>query len=129
MKKLVLLTMMLFAFVGVAVAQQKAEIKFDKLTHNFGSFSEKDPVQECTFTFTNVGQAPLVINQAVASCGCTVPSYPKAPIKPGEKGEIKITYNGKGKFPGHFKKTITIRTNATTEMTRLYVEGVMEEAK
>ena len=73
--------------------------------------------------------APLVINQAVASCGCTVPSYPKAPIKPGEKGEIKITYNGKGKFPGHFKKTITIRTNATTEMTRLYVEGVMEEAK
>ena len=129
MKKLVLLTMMLFAFVGFAVAQQKAEIKFDKLTHNFGSFSEKDPVQECTVTFTNVGQAPLVINQAVASCGCTVPSYPKAPIKPGEKGEIKITYNGKGKFPGHFKKTITIRTNATTEMTRLYVEGVMEEAK
>ena len=129
MKKLVLLTMMLFAFVGFAVAQQKAEIKFDKLTHNFGSFSEKNPVQECTFTFTNVGQAPLVINQAVASCGCTVPSYRKAPIKPGEKGEIKITYNGKGKFPGHFKKTITIRTNATTEMTRLYVEGVMEEAK
>ena len=129
MKKLVLLTMMLFASVGFAVAQQKAEIKFDKLTHNFGSFSEKNPVQECTFTFTNVGQAPLVINQAVASCGCTVPSYPKAPIKPGEKGEIKITYNGKGKFPGHFKKTITIRTNATTEMTRLYVEGVMEEAK
>ena len=121
--------MMLFAFVGFAVAQQKAEIKFDKLTHNFGSFSEKNPVQECTFTFTNVGQAPLVINQAVASCGCTVPSYPKAPIKPGEKGEIKITYNGKGKFPGHFKKTITIRTNATTEMTRLYVEGVMEEKK
>ena len=129
MKKLVLLSMMLFAFVGIAVAQQQAEIKFDKLTHNFGSFSEKNPVQECTFTFTNVGQAPLVINQAVASCGCTVPSYPKAPIKPGEKGEIKITYNGKGKFPGHFKKTITIRTNATTEMTRLYVEGVMEEAK
>ena len=129
MKKLVLLTMMLFAFVGFAVAQQQAEITFAQLTHNFGSFSEKNPVQECTFTFTNGGQAPLVINQAVASCGCTVPSYPKAPIKPGEKGEIKITYNGKGKFPGHFKKTITIRTNATTEMTRLYVEGVMEEAK
>jgi len=51
------------------------------------------------------------------------------PIKPGEKGEIKITYNGKGKFPGYFKKTVTIRTNAITEMTRLYVEGVMEEAK
>ena len=129
MKKLVLLTMMLFAFVGFAVAQQKAEIKFDKVTYDFGTFSDDNPVHKTTFTFTNVGKAPLVINQAVASCGCTVPSYPKAPIKPGEKGEIKITYNGKGKFPGHFKKTITIRTNATTEMTRLYVEGVMEEAK
>ena len=121
--------MILFAFVGWAAAQQQAEIKFDKVSHNFGNFSEKNPVQECTFTFTNVGKAPLVINQAVASCGCTVPAYPKNPIKPGEKGEIKITYNGKGKFPGYFKKTVTIRTNAITEMTRLYVEGVMEEAK
>ena len=129
MKKLVLLTMMLFAFVGFAVAQQKAEIKFDKVTHNFGRFSEKNPVQECTFTFTNVGQAPLVINQAMATCGCTVPSEPKTPIKPGEKGEIKVTYNGKDKFPGHFKKTITIYTNGTTEITRIYVEGIMEEAK
>ncbi len=129
MKKLVLLSMMLFAFVGFAVAKQQAEIKFDKITHNSGNFSENSPVQECTFTFTNVGKAPLVINQAVATCGCTIPSYPKTPIKPGEKGEIKVTYNGKGKFPGHFKKTITVRTNGATEMTRLYVEGVMEEAK
>lgn len=70
----------------------------------------------------------MVINQAVASCGCTVPSYTKTPIKPGEKGEIKVTYNGKGAFPGHFKKTITVRTNGVTELTRLYIEGVMEEA-
>ena len=55
--------------------------------------------------------------------------YPKTPIKPGEKGEIKVTYNGKDKFPGHFKKTITIYTNGTTEITRIYVEGIMEEAK
>ena len=129
MKKLLLLSIMLFALVGFAVAQQQAEIKFDKLNHNFGNFSEKNPVQECVFTFTNVGQTPLVINQAMASCGCTIPSYTKTPIKPGEKGEVKITYNGKGKFPGHFKKSITIYTNAATEMTRLYVEGVMDEAK
>ena len=54
--------------------------------------------------------------------------YTKTPIKPGEKGEIKETYNGKGAFPGHFKKTITVRTNGVTELTRLYIEGVMEEA-
>lgn len=130
MKKAMLFCIMLLGCVTMAMAQQaSAEIKFDKLTHNFGTFSEKNPVQECVFTFTNVGQAPLVINQAVASCGCTVPTYTKTPIKPGEKGQIKVTYDGKGKFPGHFKKTITVRTNGTTEMTRLYVEGVMTESK
>jgi hypothetical protein len=58
-----------------------------------------------------------------------VPEYTKKPIQPGEKGEITVTYNGTGKFPGHFKKSITVRTNGVTEMTRLYIEGDMEEAK
>ena len=107
----------------------QAQIKFDKTAHDFGKFSEEDPIVKCTFTFTNTGDKPLVINQAVASCGCTVPSYTKTPILPGKTGQIKVTYNGKGKFPGHFKKSITVRTNGKTEMTRLYVEGVMNEAK
>ena len=109
--------------------KKQAEIKFDKLIHDFGKFSESDPVVTCVFTYTNVGETPLIINQAVASCGCTVPEYTKKPVMPGEKGEIKITYNGAGKFPGHFKKSITVRTNGAVEMTRLYVEGDMEEAK
>ena len=127
MKKLLLMAVMLVAGLTTTFAQ--AKIEFDKLTSNFGTFSESTPVQKCTFTFTNKGDKPLIINQAVASCGCTVPTYTKTPIKPGEKGTISVTYNGKGKFPGHFKKTITIRTNGVPEMTRLYVEGVMEEAK
>ena len=126
MKKIIVMTLLLICGMTSAMAQ---EIKFDKLTHNFGTFSEKDPVVTCVFTFTNVGDAPLVINQAVASCGCTVPEYTKTPIKPGEKGEIKVTYNGTGKFPGHFKKSITVRTNGKVEMTRLYIEGDMTEAK
>ena len=129
MKKILVLTMLLFCGMSVALAQKPAEIKFDKLTHNFGTFSEKEPVVSCTFSFTNVGESPLIINQAVASCGCTVPEYTKTPIQPGEKGEIKVTYNGTGKFPGHFKKSITVRTNGTVEMTRLYIEGEMTEAK
>ena len=64
-------------------------------------------------------------HQAVASCGCTVPEYTKEPIMPGKKGTIKVTYNGTGKYPGHFKKSITLRTNAKTEMVRLYIEGDM----
>ena len=129
MKKLILMMLMLVAALTTVMAQKPAEIKFDKITHNFGKFSESNPVVNCSFAFTNVGEQPLVINQAVASCGCTVPEYTKTPIQPGEKGEIKVTYNGTGKFPGHFKKSITIRTNGVVEMTRLYIEGDMEEAK
>ena len=125
MKKVLFLAMMMLAGIGTLSAQNKAQIQFDKTTYNFGTFSEDKGVVSCVFEFTNTGNAPLIINQAVASCGCTVPTYTKEPIKPGKKGEIKVTYNGEGKFPGHFKKTITIRSNAETEMVRLYIEGDM----
>ncbi|MBR6261786.1 MAG: DUF1573 domain-containing protein [Prevotella sp.] len=127
MKKYLMMTLLLLCSFTFAAAQKQAEIKFDKKTHNFGQFTEKDAVQKCTFSFTNVGDAPLIINQAVASCGCTVPKYTQSPIAPGEKGTIEVTYNGAGKIPGHFKKSITVRTNGVTEMTRLYVEGDMTE--
>ena len=103
MKKIIMMTLMLVCGMTAVMAQKPAQIKFDK--------------------------TPLVINQAIASCGCTVPEYTKTPIQPGEKGEIKVTYNGTGKFPGHFKKSITVRTNGAVEMTRLYIEGDMTEAK
>ena len=128
MKKVLLLTMMLLMGMTYAMAQKQAEIKFDRVVHNFGKFSEKSPVVSTVFTFENVGEAPLVINQAVASCGCTVPESTKSPVLPGQKGEIKVTYNGSGKFPCHFKKSITVRTNGVVEMVRLYIEGNMEEA-
>ena len=75
------------------------------------------------------GQGEHIINQALASCGCTVPKYTKAPIAPGQKGQIEVTYKSDGTWPGHFKKSITVRTNGTVEMTRLYIEGVMTEVK
>ena len=103
MKKILFLMTLLVMGVSFAFAQTNADIKFDKTTHDFGKFSENSPVVSCTFTFTNIGDAPLVIHQAVASCGCTVPEYTKEPIMPGKKGTIKVTYNGTGKYPGHFK--------------------------
>ncbi len=102
-----------------------ADIKFDTLTINLGRFHASDGKQTCTFTFTNVGNAPLVINQANTTCGCTVAQYTKTPVQPGESGTIDVSYNGKGKMPGHFKKTITVRSNAKKEMTRLTIEGDM----
>ncbi len=121
----------LFAMVALAgislSAMAEPKISFEKTVQNLGTFPEAKPIQKCAFTFKNTGDQPLVINQAVASCGCTVPKYTKTPIKPGESGVINVTYNGKGKFPGHFKKTITVRTNGTPEMVRLYIEGDMTE--
>ena len=127
MKKFILTTI-LSVFAMLAFAAGEAEIKFEKTSHDFGSFPESQKVT-CTFKFTNTGDNLLVIHQAIASCGCTVPQYPKQPIKPGESGEITVTYNGAGKFPGHFKKSITIRTNAKQEIVRLYIEGDMQGGK
>ncbi|MGN0220811.1 MAG: DUF1573 domain-containing protein [Prevotella sp.] len=131
MKRAVFSMLFLLACLLHAGAQTEtkgAEIKFDKVTHDFGKFSESSPKVTCVFTYTNVGDSPLIINQAMASCGCTVPEYTKQPVMPGQKGEIKVTYNGTGRFPGHFKKSITVRTNGVVEMTRLYIEGDMQEA-
>ena len=125
MKKLAFYMLMLVMSIGYAYAQGGADIKFDKTTHNFGTFSENNPVVSCTFTFTNVGDAPLVIHQAVASCGCTVPEYTQEPVMPGKTGTMKKTYGGTGNNAGHLKKTITSRTNDKTEMMRLFVEGDM----
>ena len=108
-----------------AKADKQAEIAFDTLRVNLGTFSEQDGEQRCSFSFTNVGDAPLNIVQAFASCGCTVPTYTKDSVKPGERGQIDVTYNGKGKYPGHFSKTITVRSNAKTEIVRLTIEGNM----
>lgn len=116
-----------FSTTGNSVAQNGAlaEITFDTVRIDLGTFPESEPERKCSFTFTNTGTAPLIINQAFASCGCTVPTYTKDPVKPGEKGKIDVTYSGKGKFPGHFTKTITVRSNAKTEIVRLTIEGTM----
>ncbi|MBO7141006.1 MAG: DUF1573 domain-containing protein [Prevotella sp.] len=127
MKKALLFIMLLIGGINVAMAQ--AEIKFNKVTHNFGQFSKKSPVLHCVFAYENVGDAPLVINQAIGSCGCTVPEYTKEPVQPGQKGEIKVTYNGAGKRLGHFAKSITVHCNGKVEIVRLTIEGEMTEGE
>ncbi len=111
-----------------ATDEKTAEIQFENETHNFGTFSEQDPVVKYTFKFTNTGTAPLIIHQAIASCGCTVPKFTESPIAPGQSGTIEVTYNGKGRYLGHFKKVITVRSNAKEHgVVRLYIEGDMTE--
>ena len=129
MKKLLTILLLLCVTSSLLLAQTKDENKpemtFEKTEHNFGSFKESDGPVTCVFKFTNTGKGLLVIHQAIATCGCTVPIYPKEPIKPGESGEIKVTYNGKGKRAGEFEKSVTIRTNPKTQIYRLKIKGSM----
>ncbi len=125
MKRILFTLMSLLSLNLVAMADP--EVKFETLTYNFGTFKKADGVQKCTFKFTNTGDKPLVIQRAVASCGCTVPTFTKAPIKPGESGVITVEYNGARFLAGHFKKSITVNTNGKPEMVRLYIEGDMTD--
>lgn len=113
--------------LNVKQSDKVAKIEFDTLRMNLGTFPASSPIRKCTFKFTNTGTAPLVIHQALASCGCTVPNFSKTPIKPNESGTIEVTYNGTGKFAGFFTKTVTVRSNAENEVVRLTVEGTMTE--
>lgn len=126
MKKILSSVLLIFMIASQAFAQEsKAVISFEKLTHDFGTIKEVDGPVTCTFKFKNTGTGTLVIYQAIASCGCTSPTYPKEPIKPGSEGEIKVTYNGAGKMPGKFDKVITLRTNTKEEIVRLKIKGTM----
>ena len=126
-KRLLTLLAAVVCMGGMSVSAQ-AVLKLDTTNHNFGKFDENTPVTH-VFKFQNTGDEPLVIHQALSSCGCTIPKFTKDPILPGKSGEIKVTYNGKGKYPGHFKKAITIRSNASNKLVRLYIEGEMTEGK
>ncbi len=128
-KKIVATIVLLMTSVAFVLAQGTAKIQFEKTSHNFGAFPETAPKVTYKFKFKNVGNAPLVIHQAIASCGCVMVQYGKEPVKPGGEGEVTVNYDGTGKFPEHFRKTVTLRTNAENEIIRLVIEGDMTPAK
>ena len=108
-----------------AVADDKqAEATFATLSHDFGTIQEAKGPVSCTFEFTNTGDKPLLIIDAVASCGCTRPEYPTKPIKPGKKGKIKVTYSPIGR-PGAFKKTVKVKTNGKERTITLRIVGAV----
>ncbi|MBR2101137.1 MAG: DUF1573 domain-containing protein [Prevotella sp.] len=128
MKKLFLVAFMaVLGFVNAA-AQKEASIEFEKTTLDFGTVSPSQEVVNGTFVFTNVGKSPLVVNQVLPTCGCTVATFTREPVAPGQKGKIEVTYNTrKGGSPGEkFKKIINVRTNGVPELTRLVICGKLE---
>lgn len=95
-------------------------IVFDKLVHDYGTIKQGSD-GNCVFTFTNRDKKPLVLNNVAASCGCTVPEWPREPIAPGGKGEIKVKYDTN--IGGAFNKSITVNSNAANSVVHLSVKG------
>jgi hypothetical protein len=90
-------------------------IQFDVMVHDFGSLKEGDVVNYI-FKFVNKGNEPLIVQDVEQPCGCTVPSWSKAPVMPGQSGEIKVIFNSKER-PGIFRKTLAVKTNMATKTT------------
>ncbi len=105
------------------INQGAPEIAFDKETHDFGVV-EEGFVVETSFKVTNTGKSDLVITDAKATCGCTVPTWPKEPIKPGATAEIQVKFNTSGK-PNKQSKTVTLTTNTAKGQEQVKVTGMV----
>lgn len=118
---------MLLVLTGLAVisAKDKAEITFNQTSHDFGTIKANDGAVSAVYEFTNTGTAPLtIITVTNGGCGCTKPSYPKQPIAPGKKGEIKITFQPRGRS-GEFNRSVKVKTNASAGRKTLTFNGVI----
>ncbi|SEN38810.1 Protein of unknown function [bacterium A37T11] len=122
MKKLLILGLMHVAFIGFSAfqTQSNAEFKFENETHDFGKIPQGKPVT-FEFKFANVGTEPIIISKVESTCGCTVPKYTQAPIKPGDSGSINVTYNASA--VSHFSKSVRVFSNTKTPVKSLYIKG------
>lgn len=110
----------------VAPADGKYPImNFEKTEHDFGKIKTGDKV-DYTFNFKNTGDTDLIISKAKGSCGCTVPDYPKDPIKPGQSGKIKVSFDSANKH-GQQHKTVTITTNTAKGEEKLSIKASLQD--
>ena len=99
------------------------KFKFESELVDYGTI-EHNADGNREFKFTNVGKEPLIISNAVGSCGCTTPQWPKEPIAPGKSGVIKVHYATDR--VGHFEKTVTLTSNAETPSKVIKIQGTVK---
>jgi hypothetical protein len=124
-KSVFILTLLLSA----AAISGQPKMQLNSTEHNFGVFKEEAGRQQYNFEVKNTGNAPLVIQNIVASCGCTTPEWTKTPIQPDGKGVITAIYDPAGR-PGVFNKTLSVYSNSKPEVVVLVIKGeVIEHEK
>ena len=107
----------------VADPSTQGAFAFPEMEYDFGVINEGQVVEHL-FKFTNSGQAPLVISNITASCGCTSPDWTKTPVKPGEEGFVKVVFNSAAKS-GAQAPTVSIQANTNPNVTRLQLKGTV----
>jgi hypothetical protein len=121
--KRIFFILILVVFVISANSQMATtKIKLSATEHDFGTFKEEAGRQTFEFVVTNTGTEPLVIQNVVASCGCTTPEWTKQPIPAGARGKVTAIYDPKDR-PGQFNKTLSVYTNTKPEVTVLIIKG------
>jgi hypothetical protein len=96
---------------------------FDSVSHNFGDVPRKGGVLVKEFRFVNEGDAPLVIKKITKSCSCMDVDYSRKPVKPGESGVIKVTYQPHKVEAGIFNKVLQIYNNSSDEVRLITIQG------
>jgi hypothetical protein len=99
-------------------------IKFEELEFKFGTIKQGDKIKHA-FKFKNAGKSDLIISAASGSCGCTIPEYSNAPIKPNEEGVVFVTFDSKGKH-GEQNKTVTVMANTIPNRSVVVLTGMVE---
>lgn len=130
MKKLIYILLSVFFAAFIAPADASAQsgdlVSVDKQVHDFGDIYISDGPVSCTFTFTNISDKPVLLFQAVSSCGCTDAEWTREPIQPGKKGTVTATYNNEdGPYP--FDKTITVYVSDMKKPFVLHIRGSVHE--
>lgn len=108
---------------AVSLNPNAPKFKFDTEVIDYGTI-EHNANGDREFKFTNTGKEPLIISETHGSCGCTVPTAPKEPIKPGASASIKVHYATDRVGP--FEKTVTVTSNAETSTKILKIKGIVK---
>lgn len=116
----------LFILPLVAAAQNAPQMSFESTTVDYGEI-ERGAERVRTVSFTNTGDAPLIITNARGSCGCTVPNWPKDPIMPGETSELSINYDTNRL--GNINRTIRVTTNEGGDPHVILIRGKVVDKK